>query len=163
MSSNISQHALNLAAYFEAPYLERKAKEWMYSYPDFITKRPPYDHIETEYHKINEGLEIDLQDHLDTTLQNKFKNILTRGFEKWNEGSNRGAGKFSYGNYSATVVDVGQHKEAEIDYCDAEDLDKHLRKARSIEEAKKRFQYVWIAYLPYCRANSWKFSCTLRS
>ena len=156
---------LILVAYFETPSSDRKAKEWMYSYPDFITKRPPYGHIETEYHKINEGLEIGLQDHLDSTLQDKFKNILTRGFEKWNEGSNRGAEKFSYGSYSAVVVDVGQHKQGgpDIDPCDAEDLDEHLHKARSIQDAKKRFQYVWIAHLPYCRANSWKFSCTLRS
>ena len=156
---------LNLVAYFETASSDRKAKEWMYSYPDFITKRPPYDHIETEYQKTKKRLGIDLQDYLDSTLQNKFKNIVTRGFEKWNEGSNRGAGKFSWGNYSAVVVDVGQHKQGapNIEDYDAEDLDKHLRKARSIQDAKKRFQYVWIAHLPYCRANSWKFSCTLRS
>ena len=133
---------LNLVAYFETPSSDRKAKEWMYSYPDFITKRPPYGHIETEYHKINERLGIDLQDYLDSTLQNKFKNILARAFEKWNKGTNNGAGKFSYGDYSAVVVDVGQHKQGgpDIDPCDAEDLDTHLHRARSIQDAKKRFQ-----------------------
>ena len=151
-------------AYFETP-LDRKAKEWMYSYPDFITKRPPYGHIETEYHKINQRLGIDLQAYLDSTLQNKFKNILTRGFEKWSKGTNKGAMNFGAGNYSAVVVDVGQHKQSDpdIDVCDAEDLDIHLHKARSIQDAKKRFQYVYIAHLPYCQANSRKFSCTLRS
>lgn len=133
---------LNLVAYFETPSSDRKAKEWMYSYPDFITKRPPYDHIETEYHKINEGLESDLQDHPDSYLRNKFKNILTRGYENWSKGTNNDAMNFSIGNYSAVVVDVGQHKQniPYVDPCDAEDLDLHLKRARSIQDAKKRFQ-----------------------
>ena len=114
----------------------------MYSYPEFITKRPPYDHIETEYHKINKRLGIDLQDYLDSTRQTKFKNLLARAFEMWNKGTNNGAGNFSYGNYSAVVVDVGQHKQGgpDIEDCDAEDLDRHLHRARSIQDAKKRFQ-----------------------
>ena len=165
MSSNISQHAFNLAAYFETLYLEKKAKEWMYSYPDFITKCPPYDHIETEYHKVIESLKNDPQDHLDSTLHDKFKNILTRGYENWSKGTNNGAMNFSVGKYNAVVVDVGLHNQSdpEFDTYDAEDLDSHLHKARRIQDAKKRFQYIWIAHRPYCRANSLKFSCTLRS
>ena len=129
---------LGLATYIETPCSDRKAKEWMYSYPDFITKRPPYGHIETEYQKINERLGIDLQDYLDSTLQDKFKNLLARAFENWN----KGAGSFSIGNYTAAVVDVGQYKQSnpDIDPCDAEDLDIHVRRARSIQDAKKRFQ-----------------------
>ena len=132
----------NLAAYVETPYLERKAKEWMYSYPDFITKQPPYDDIEKEYHKIKEDSESDLQDDLDSTLQNKFKNILTRGYENWSKGTNNGAKNFSRSNYSGVVVDVGQHKQSnpDIDSYDAEDLDVYLHRARSIQDAKKRFQ-----------------------
>ena len=133
----------NLVAYFETRSSDRKAKEWMYSYPDFITKRPPYDRIETEYHKINEDLESDLHDHLESSLQNKFKNILTRGYENWSKGTtNSGAMNFSIGNYSAVVVDIGQHKQINplVRPCDAEDLDLHLHRARSIKDAKKRFQ-----------------------
>ena len=114
----------------------------MYSYPDFITKRPPYGHIETEYHKITKRLEIDLQDYLDSKLQKTFKNILARAFEKWNKGTNNGAWNFSVGNWSAAVVDIGQHKQSNpyIAMFDAEDLDRHLHRARSIQDAKKRFQ-----------------------
>lgn len=50
--------------------------------------------------------------------------------------------KFSAGNYSAIVVDVGVNKRSDPDaeWCDAEDLDRHVRQARSIDDAKKRFQ-----------------------
>ena len=114
----------------------------MYSYPDFITKRPPYEHIETEYHKINQDSESDLQDDLDSTLQDKFKNIFTRGYENWSKGTNNGAMNFSRSIYSGIVVDVGQHKQGGPDIipCDAEDLDIHLHDVRSIQDAKKRFQ-----------------------
>ena len=132
---------LYLVAYYETPS-DRKAKEWMYSYPDFITKRPPYNHIETEYHKIKESLESDLHDHVDSSPQNKFKNILARGYENWSKGTNNDAMNFSIGNYTAVVIDVGQHKQINLHVrpCDAEDLDLHLHRAHSIKDAKKRFQ-----------------------
>ena len=114
----------------------------MYSYPDFITKRRTYGHIETEYHEMNEGLESDLRDHLHSTLRHKFKNILTRGYENWSKVTNTHAKKFSRFNWSAVVVDVGQHEQGQpnTDDYDAEDFDRHLRKARSVKDAKKRFQ-----------------------
>lgn len=122
--------------------LERKAKEWLYPYPDFITKRPPYNQMKEEYDGWEHRLEIDLQNHLDESLRMKFKGILTRGFKKWNQET-----AFSTGNYSAVVVDVGQHQRSSpnIEWCDAEDLDRHLKQARRIYDAKKRFQCVQMA------------------
>lgn len=96
-------------------------------------------------------LEIGLEDHSNGSLQKKFKSIINRGIEKWGQNN-----KSRAGNYSSVVVDIGQHKQSvpDIDWFDAEDLDNYLRPAgRNIEDAKKRFQYVQSAYLPYSLAE----------
>ena len=147
-------------AYTELSSLERKAKEWLYPYPDFITKRPPYDQIEKEYNGWEHRLEIDLQDHLSESLRMKFKSILTRGFEKWSQER-----AFSVGNYSAAVVDVGQHQRSNpnIRWYDAMGLGRYHHQARTIYNAKKRFQYVQMAHSPYFMTECWKLSCTFGS
>lgn len=116
--------------------------------------------MKEEYDGMEHRLEIDLQNRLTDSHRTKFKSILARGFEKWSQEKS-----FSAGNYSAVVVDVGQHKrnDPDIDWYDAEDLDGHLRRARSIRDAKKRFQYVQIAHSTYPLAKSWKLSWTLGS
>ena len=128
-------------AYLEPSPLERKAKEWLYPYPDFITKRPLYDQIREDSNVPglisdlirDTGLENDLSD----SLLNNIEWILTKGFEKWSQKK-----RFSVGHTSAVVVDVGQHKRSDpdVEWCDAEDLDRHVRQARSVDDAKKRFQ-----------------------
>ena len=116
--------------------------------------------MKKEYDGWDDRLETDLQDHLDESLRMKFKSILTRGFEKWSQER-----AFSAGNYSAVVVDVGQHQRSNpnIEWCDAEDLDRYLYQARSIHDAKKRFQYVQMAHSPYSLTESWKLSWTFGS
>ena len=131
--------------------LERRAKEWLYPYPDFITKRPPYGPMKEEYDGMARRLESDLQNRLSDSHRTKIKSILERGFEKWSQEQ-----RFSINNYSAVVVDIGHHKRSApfIREADAEDLDDYLRRARSIDDAKKRFQYVQIGQSPYSPADS---------
>ena len=139
---------------------ERRAKEWLYPYPDFITKWLPYGPMKEEYDAMEHRLESDLQNRLSDSHRGKIKSILDRGFEKWREEQ-----KFSINNYSAVIVNVGHHNRSApfIRGVDAEDLDDYLRRARSIDDAKKRFQYVQIGQSPYSLADSWKLSCTLGS
>lgn len=138
---------LDLEAYSETFFLESKAKEWLYPYPDFITKRPPYD-MREEYDGMHQRHDIDLKD---SSPQTKIKDILIRGFKKWSQ-----AEAFSTDNNSATVVTVGQHNRSspDIDWCDAEDLDILHRQPRSIRDAKKMFLYVEIVHSPYCLTDS---------
>ena len=141
-------------------FLERRAKEWLYAYPDFITKRLPYGPMKEEYDAMEHRLESDLQNRLSDSHRRKIKSILERGFDKWSQEQS-----FSINNYSAVIVDVGHHNRSApfISGADAEDLDGYLRRARSIDDAKKRFQYVQIGQSPYSLADSWKLSCTLGS
>ena len=108
-----------------------------YPYPDFITKRPSYDQIREDFDVTGLILEIGLQNDLNNSLLSDFEGILARGFEKWSQEKG-----FSAGNYTSVVVDVGHHQRSDphFDWCDAEDLDIHVRQARSILDAKKRFQ-----------------------
>lgn len=126
-----------LCGLFEPSSLERKAKEWLYPYPDFITTRPPYGQITEDFNVMGLTLELGLQNDLSESLLYDFRGILARGFEKWSQVKG-----FSVGNNSSVVVDVGHHQRSdpEFDWCDAEDLETHVRQARSILDAKKRFQ-----------------------
>ena len=137
-------------AYLEPSSLERKAKEWLYPYPDFITKRPPYDQIRVNFDVMGVTRDIGLENDLSDSLLSNIEWILTKGFEKWSQEKG-----FSGGNDSAVVVDVGHHKrgDPDVDWCDAEDLDRHVRQARSIDDAKKRFQYVEIVHSLYSLAK----------
>ena len=132
MSFNASQpHSiLRLTLRF---LLDRKAKEWLYPYPDFITNRPPYD-MREEFNAMNRRHDNDSKDSIPQT---KIEDILIRGFKKWSQADEA----FSTDYDSAVVVTVGQHNRSspEFQWCDAEDLDTLHHQARSIRDAKKRF------------------------
>ena len=114
--------------------------------------------MDDEYAGMEHRLDIDLQHSRSDSRRSKVKSILVRGFEKWSQEKG-----FSLGNWKAVVVDVGQHKRSDpsISWFDAEDLDEHLRRARSIVDAKKRFQYVQIAHPIYFKLISRSFIQTL--
>lgn len=110
--------------------------------------------MEKEVERLDHQLNIDLSSPTDDSLKEDLEIILKRGFERWKgvkewhyEGEGDGKEAFSFYNNSAIVVDIGQHKrnEPDIQLCDADDFDTHLRQARSVEKAKKRFQFVHFA------------------
>lgn len=126
-------------------------KEWLYPLPDFIRSRPPYKSVKEE---LIQGETSGLDGRLDMDriadfggLRHKLRRILDRGLTVWKgEKWGRGTEAFSFGAHNAFVVDVGRSTRNEIytrfEWCDAEDLDEYLRKPRSVEKAKKRFQSV---------------------
>ena len=76
--------------------------------------------------------------------EEKLKRILNRGLTTWeNEKARGGKEAFSYGYPNAFLFDVGRrvgrYPSIFWSFFDAEDLDKHLRRSRSVQEAKKRF------------------------
>ena len=86
----------------------------------------------------------DLEINHDDTARNVLGDIINRGIKKWREPKRFGGEKegFSYSNWGDIVVDIGQHQRDRptTKTCDADYLDLHLREARSVEHAKKRFQ-----------------------
>ena len=101
--------------------------------------------MQEEVERLDHSLKIHLSNHTDDGLREDMEIILKRGAEMW-KGFKQWVGKeaFSYSYPSAILVDIGQHSrnEPDISFCDADDLDLHLREARSVEKAKKRFQSV---------------------
>lgn len=98
-----------------------------------------------EVERLDHRLKIHLSTHTDDGLREDLGIILKRGAERWKGLKERGGKEaFSFWYPSAILVDIGQHSrnEPSISLCDAEDLDLHLREARSVEKAKKRFQSV---------------------
>lgn len=69
----------------------------------------------------------------------------------WKDDKPRGGREaFSQGDWFANfVVDVGKREGKNTgftsEWLDAEDLDGYLRKPRSVEKAKKRFQSVFMS------------------
>ena len=100
--------------------------------------------MEDEEEGLKRRLDHDLNLHPDDNVQILLKAILNRGIEKWKGSKSQGGGEegFSWGNWAAVVVDVGQHRrdEPDVTWTDADDLDELLRKARTVKEAKKRLQ-----------------------
>ena len=118
--------------------IDRKVKDWLYPFPDFIGQVPPYNMREVS-DNFEKCLARDLNDHLEDSDREKVIKILTRGINKWRAQEEC----FAFYNYSAVLVNVGQ-QGPKIRSCDAWDLDWDLRDARTASEAKKRFQCVNI-------------------
>ena len=129
-------------------YLDRKMKAWLYPFPDFFSPRPPrppYGSMQEEVETLDDRVNKDLNNNTDDGLREDLKVILKRGVAKWKGFKElRGKEAFSVWNSSAILVDIASHKRNEpyLLWADAEDLDWHLREPRSVEEAKKRFQFV---------------------
>ena len=120
-------------------------KAWLYPFPDFFNSRPPYGPMQEEVERLDHRLKIHLSNRTDDGLREDLGIILKRGAEKWKGFKEWGDKEaFSVLDPSAILVDIGQHSrnEPNISLCDADDLDWHLREARSVEKAKKRFQSV---------------------
>lgn len=126
-------------------YLDRKMKAWLYPFPDFITTRPPYGPMQEEIIRLDRSLRIDLNSRTNDGLLEDLGAILKRGVERWKSFKGwRGAKEsFSGFAFSAILVDIGKHRrnEPDLEWCDAQELDWELCQARSVEKAKKRFQY----------------------
>ena len=97
----------------------------------------------------NTGLDRHLEvDHIvdqHDSLRQKVKSILSRGLDTWKKDKMRGYKEaFSQGANRAFIFDVGKrvgkYPGFNSRWCDAEDLDIHLRNPRRVENAKKRFQ-----------------------
>lgn len=88
MSSSISWYTLDHVAYLEASSLERRAKEWLYPFPDFITKKPPYDQIREDFDLTGLTRDIGLENDLSDSLLSGIDWILRKGFEKWSQEKN---------------------------------------------------------------------------
>lgn len=133
--------------------LDRKVKDWLYPFPDFISREPPYGSMKEIQKALPSRLDVELKDHPDDDLRTKLGVIFDRAIERWKIAKTLDGYEesFSWNNWAAIIVDVGQHRRDQpyIEWCDAEDLDKHLHQARLIENAKKRFQYAPI-FEPRC-------------
>lgn len=86
----------------------------------------------------------DLGSDDDDDVRTVLEDVINRGIRKWREPKRHGGEeeRFSWFNYAGVLIDVGQHqrdKPSQYIY-DADDLDRHLCQARSVEVAKKRFQ-----------------------
>ena len=149
-------------------HAERRVKDWLYPLPDFMSLQSPYKPIEEVEKELKQrdalnlesepedsrpkALEDQLRAHLasdleissDDTARNVLEDIINRGIKRWRGPKRYGGEKegFSYSNWADIVVDVGQHQrdKPSTRICDADYLDLHLREARSVEHAKKRFQ-----------------------
>ena len=148
-------------------YAERRIKDWLYPFPDFIGLQSSYKPIKKVEEELKLRIENDVQNELedsrrkdpddrlrarivndlgsdtDDNVRNVLEDIISRGIRRWRE-PKPFAGreeKFSYLNYAAILVDIGQHQRDKplIDICDADDLHQRLKQPRSVEEAKKRF------------------------
>lgn len=136
--------------------------------PDFISLQSPYKRLEEVEEDLKGRIPIDietqpehsrrklLEDHLKACLapdlgsddggdvRNVMVDIIDRGIKKWREPKRHGGDEeeFSWSNWADILIDVGQHQRDKPfgDIFDADELDSHLRQARSVERAKKRFQ-----------------------
>ena len=148
-------------------HAERRVKDWLYPFPDFIGLQSPYKPIKKVEEELKRRIEIDVQSEPDDSMRkdpddqlrarivndlnsdtddnvrNVLNNIISRGIRKWRE-PKRVWGreeKFSFLNYAAVLVNIGQHQrdKPDIYVCDADDLHQRLKRSRSVAEAKKRF------------------------
>ena len=103
--------------------------------------------MQEEHGGLDHRLKMDFIADQHGSLRQKVRRILNRGLVTWKKDKSRGAKEaFSYGEYNAFVFDVGRragkYSYIYLKWCDAEGLDQYLRKPRSVEKAKKRFQLV---------------------
>lgn len=134
-------------------YLGRKLKDWLYPLPDFFSPRPPYGPMQEEVKRLERRLSMDINNRIEDGRREDLAVILKRGVERWKVFKELGGREaFSTYNYSAMLVDIGRHRrnEPSISWCDAEELDLQLRKARNVNEAKKRFQFVYSVQSGNC-------------
>jgi hypothetical protein len=117
---------------------ERKKRDWLHPFPDFISPRPPYEDTPKEI------------DFLREEVQNYPFKVLHKGIVSWeNEPQPR---RFSWGPfdpYTCLVVDIAKHgRERPVRRVfDSDDLDGFVRRGRTVEKAKKRFLCVVVLSL----------------
>lgn len=86
----------------------------------------------------------DLGSDEDDDVRKVMVDVINRAIKKWRDPKRHGGGEeaFSWRNWTDYLIDVGQHQRHTPfeDLFDADELDSHLRQARTVEIAKKRFQ-----------------------
>ena len=102
--------------------------------------------MQEEIERLDYRLKLDLSNHTDDGLREDLSAVLKRGVEMWKSSKGwRGSKEsFSVFNYSAFLINIGKHRrnEPHIEWCDAQELESELNQARTVEKAKKRFQYM---------------------
>ncbi len=95
---------------------------------------------------LDHRLKLDLSNRTDDGLREDLSAILKRGVDIWKSSKGwRGSKEtFSIFNWSALLINIGKHRrnEPDIEWCDAQELELELNQARTVEKAKKRFQYI---------------------
>ncbi|KAH8812642.1 hypothetical protein F5884DRAFT_878489 [Xylogone sp. PMI_703] len=124
----ISKVAIDKSQVFDPE--NRKKRDWLHPFPDFINPRAPYTNTLKELELLESGLQF-----------YPFK-ILEGGINSWeNRPRER---RFSFGPYTCLVVDIAKHgRERPVRAnCDPDDLDRLVREGRTVDKAKKRFFYL---------------------
>lgn len=102
--------------------------------------------MQEEIERLDNRLKLDLGNATDDQLREDLSALLKRGVEIWKsfKGWRGGKEEFSVYNYSALLISIGKHRrnEPQIEWCDAQELESELNQARTVEKAKKRFQYI---------------------
>ena len=103
--------------------------------------------MQEEIQRLDHRLELDLGNRTDDGLRADLGAVLERGVEVWksSKGWRGGKGTFSVYDYSAILINIGKHRrnEPQWEWCDAQELESELNQARTVEKAKKRFQYIF--------------------
>ena len=120
--------------------------------------------MQEEIERLDHRLRLDLSKPTDDGLREDLSAVLKRGVEMWkrSKGSRGSKETFSIFNWSALLFNIGKHRrnEPDIKWCDAEDLESELNQARTVEKAKKRFQYIVPSRSEVQQADCMKLSRT---
>ena len=120
--------------------------------------------MQEEIERLEHRLKLDLSSRTDDGLREDLSAVLKRGVEMWKSSKGWHGRKetFSIFNYSALLINIGKHRrnEPDIEWCDAEELEFELNQARTVEKAKKRFQYIVPSGSEVPQADAMKLSRT---
>ena len=115
-------------------------KDWLYPFPSFFNQNLRYRSVQNEIEQLDLRLDIDFKNNQNDNLRETLIKILKEGANEWTH-TDESSSKFMW---SSVIVRLARHMrgESNVRWCFPELLEEYLHEIRTIEKAKKMFQYV---------------------